>query len=382
MTMQNPSGTFGSDDTADLVRSMALSSARLWEEVIERLSRLEQTQAELAHTVSQLQSNLPALAAGTAALTAAGAPALAPPPPPLGFESSAPPPPPGFDLGSLPPPPDVDMAPPPPPPPGFESQYAPGDVPEPLFYVPPLMEEAGLDELPPPPEFDLGTLPPPPPGFETDAPSTQGFEAFGAPPPPPGFEAGDFAGVGAIGAAEVWSAPPPPPPGFEEGFEAHGAPLPPPGFEAADLAGFGAIGAPDPGAATPPPPPGFEAGDLSGVGAMGAPPAEGTSSVDSLLTGEFGGTAEGTPSPVPAGFAPEDFQGHGFSAPARPFVFGQREEEAGAPPPPPLGFAAASDATAPVPTGPAGEQTDPAAPSAEPLITPDFFARSGRSRKH
>src|SRR5208283_545567 len=76
--MHNPSDPRGADETADLVRSVALSSARLSEEVIGRLGRLEQAQTELAQAVSQLQAGMPALAPAAAGV-------LAPPPPPAGF---------------------------------------------------------------------------------------------------------------------------------------------------------------------------------------------------------------------------------------------------------------------------------------------------------
>ena len=50
----------GAGDATDLVRTMALTSARLWEEVLERLARVEESHAELRAAVAQLQAALPA----------------------------------------------------------------------------------------------------------------------------------------------------------------------------------------------------------------------------------------------------------------------------------------------------------------------------------
>ncbi|MGH9108052.1 MAG: hypothetical protein ACRDY3_01065 [Acidimicrobiales bacterium] len=65
-------GAQGRDDAIDLVRSVALSSARLWEEVLERLARVEQSYAELRDAFGRFQNALPegpgsgpALGAGT-----------------------------------------------------------------------------------------------------------------------------------------------------------------------------------------------------------------------------------------------------------------------------------------------------------------------------
>ena len=59
MTTQNPQGSHSDNETADLVRSVALSSARLWEEVLERLVRVERSQVEITQTLSRLQAALP-----------------------------------------------------------------------------------------------------------------------------------------------------------------------------------------------------------------------------------------------------------------------------------------------------------------------------------
>jgi hypothetical protein len=86
MTTQNPHGS-SDNETADLVRSVAISSARLWEEVLERLVRVERTQAELTQTLARLQAALPAGSvapelAGTATPALGSASPL--PPPPIG----------------------------------------------------------------------------------------------------------------------------------------------------------------------------------------------------------------------------------------------------------------------------------------------------------
>ena len=65
-------GSYGHDeqhDVSDLVRSMALSSARLWEEVFERLRRLEVAQGELRDMLGRLENALPP---GSAPIAAVG----------------------------------------------------------------------------------------------------------------------------------------------------------------------------------------------------------------------------------------------------------------------------------------------------------------------
>ncbi len=269
MTTQHPPGAHGFDETTDLVRSVTLSSARLWEEVLERLAAVEHAQAELARAVAQLQGALPS-GPIPPSLSPPPAPTLGAPSPPQIGGTFPPPPPPGATLhaidaiaGESPPPP-----PPPPPPPGFgvTVSAAPSDlsteVPEPLFYVPPLMDAQDADSgggLPP-----LSDSRPPPPVF--------------LPPPPPRFSPEDPSGTGSI-------APPPPPPGFAA--EVHGAPAPPPGASPVDELLAGEFGTSAPGAlpatrdfpaadlagatAIDPPPAGFSPEDLSGAGAIGAP---------------------------------------------------------------------------------------------------------------
>ncbi|HUZ10037.1 MAG TPA: hypothetical protein VMU76_07710 [Acidimicrobiales bacterium] len=191
MTTQNPHGSHPDNDTADLVRSVALSSARLWEEVLERLVRVERSQVELTQTLSRLQAALPSATSTTSAPGLSGPSArtlglpAAPPP--------SPPPPVGAAVGAI----EVD---------GVEvgnyqanggsralsalgaagpdavaSTPGPQDTEgsqlgEPVLATPsePVSDDLGTDILAPPP---------PPPGFASggDVPP---------PPPPPGFSAG------------------------------------------------------------------------------------------------------------------------------------------------------------------------------------------------
>ncbi len=76
MTTQNPQGSHSDNETADLVRSVALSSARLWEEVLERLVRVERSQVEITQTLSRLQAALPSGAVQQAELAGRVGPAL------------------------------------------------------------------------------------------------------------------------------------------------------------------------------------------------------------------------------------------------------------------------------------------------------------------
>ncbi len=362
MTTSNPSGSYGPDDSTDLVRSVALSSVRLWEEVLERLARVELAQAELTRSLARLQAELPT-GAGAASLGPGIAAPLAPPPP--GLDTPPPPhfvapPPPPQGFGAVPPPPpppgfqswpvdavavanDDVTAPPPPPPPGFgpldtgplgavhAAAGFPGDHP---VEVPPVAGEelatgpvpVWSDSSPPPPSdatagptpVDAGAIPPPPSGFQADFPVEP-------PPPPPGFQ---------DGLPVEPPPPPPPPPGFD--------PLPsagddlstvPAGFSPSDLSGLGAIG-------EPPPPPGF-ATTAEPSAVPSAPPP-------------------GPPPSAPPGFSVAELSGsdaigapEGMSTP----------EGAGAPPPPP-GFSAAA---APAGTGLDGPATSGAGYGSDPF---------------
>ena len=67
--------SYGQDETPDLVRSLALSSAKLWEELFARLGRLEHAQLELRVLVERIEVALPAaLEAASFGRAALGAP--------------------------------------------------------------------------------------------------------------------------------------------------------------------------------------------------------------------------------------------------------------------------------------------------------------------
>jgi hypothetical protein len=335
MTTHNPYQD-GQEQTADLVRSLALSSAKLWEELFERLHRIEVAQTELREVLAKLdiglpasqtspviaspggtQGELPAASSFEEALTSAGsgvedylghavhaaqAEAGATDPDasdvreapgesdlPLSFEWHANDAPPPAVWGT--PPADVEE-------PYGGSGYPEGFSPNVEFEV------AEYDEV----ELTVPPPPPPSPAVIFEAPASVTFEA----PSTVTFE------VGGNGFA-----PPPPPPPPPDGFATASAPPPPP-------PGFATASAP------PPPPPGFA-------------------------------TASAPPPPPPPGFA-----------------------TASAPPPPPPGFA-----EAPAPTGEAAVvshsgpssnghhvtgETGEAADAQPFAITPDFFARAGRRR--
>lgn len=402
----------GAQDAADLIRSVALSSARLWEEVLERLGRVERAQVELATIVYRIQAQLPAgqsgypdadessvlaqpgnrsaidsgsswtehhdevtgFAGGAVAFDEVNAQTLspAPPPPPAGFAPD-----PGAQIwpaasGFE----DADSgvgAPPPPPPAGFASPDSDpfGD----LFADRPAEPQLA----PPAPD----QAPPPPPGFGTVAvdassgpavpppPPTTGFGGPvsdpALPPPPPGFGSAEAQlpppppGFGAVSDVDL----PPPPPGFGSVFEAT-PPPPPPGFGPGSESslpppppGFGAVSETE----LPTPPPGFAAPTQSDIPDFGSVPAvshEPTSdNAGPAPLPAYGSTPK--PSSGPQGFdmsdlsGPDAIGGQPAGVPEAP--------QAPLPPPPPGGFSAA-----------------PASGDDQPPITPDFFARAGRKR--
>ncbi|MGH8981616.1 MAG: hypothetical protein ACRDWE_11485 [Acidimicrobiales bacterium] len=59
MSSGNSYGDYEQDETSVLARSLALSTARLWEELFERLDRLERAHLELRTLVSRLGQALP-----------------------------------------------------------------------------------------------------------------------------------------------------------------------------------------------------------------------------------------------------------------------------------------------------------------------------------
>ncbi len=358
---------YGQDETSDAVRSLALSSAKLWEELFARLGRLEHAQLELRALVEKIEVALPAALEAVAVDRAPrdlpgpvgalahesfdqeAAPALWAPPglphetaagalvdPPAAAVPTIDPPTPltgtdGADVlgvewhthtpehtddpmtshdpviapGSM----WADLEPPPAPPP---DTVQPTDGTDPFG-----LRDArdGVMAPPPPPlppiGFDLGAPPPPPP----PPPPPIGFD-LGAPPPPPpppppaGFHLG--------------TPPPPPPPPPPAGFHL-GAPPPPP--PVAPPAGS----APPPGftAAPPPPPAGFTV----------IRPTEPTRVSASLGQADFGSLAAATD--------------------------------------PRRGGQGAMNGSAEPNGRSAGTEEEPSRP---PAITPDFFARAGRRR--
>ncbi len=285
MTTQHATTGYGANDTDDLVRSVALSSAKLWEEVLERLVRVEQMQGELARTVAQLRAELPS--GPQAAAVGPGTPALAPPPPPPGFVVPS--------DAAIPRETGIDAA--PPPPPGMTAMVVGasagliGGAPEPLSYLPP-EPSSGIWAVGTTPEADFAPPPPPPPGFASTA-AAEG-ETLGSPippPPPPGFSASPGAetivpppppgfAAGAPTAEGTFAVPiaPPPPPAYSAGGDAprslngaHAAPPPPPlTFSPETVVGEDVFGA---HAAPPSPPPVFSTAAIAGEDAFTVPPA-------------------------------------------------------------------------------------------------------------
>lgn len=349
MTIHGQYGGDGQDETGDLVRSMALSSAKLWGELFERLDRLEQAQSELCELLSQLHVALPAQLDGTAiergeqradralapgALTASFADVVTSMRPgaeaamsddehatPVGTETryevtDGPPGDGGHgapllgpqDAGDLPLTVEWHLGEPEPaegalPPIWVSSQTGPDpahdgpdaahdDTPRPERFIgepPPL--SAPPPSAPPPP-------PPPPAGFRADVP-----------PPPTGFR---------LGAPPAPAAPPgpaaPPPPA---------APFPPT---------TPSSGPPPPArlVTPPPPPPGFR------IVQPAAPRSPAPSGPHLSTNGQSNGQSNGRPD----GSTPDE------ETETRPFDDPRSEEE----------------------------------PPRPPAITPDFFARAGRRR--
>lgn len=342
MTMHGPYGDYGQDDTTNLVGSLALLSARLWEELFQRLGRLERAQSELGELVSKIQVALPA-ALGNDALASRGADALPGATFASGYEralgsgstEAAP-----FTGGAVPPPPEPTSAPwlsdpVPVAPLGTQggndlslewhsqdpngAQGWTGALPQILNGVG--EPRVGAPPPPPPSGFQLDVPPPPPPpGFQMDAPPP--------PPPPPGFH---------VDGTQVFSPPPP------EAFQADTSallppPPPPPGFHT-EMA--------------PPPPPGFSMAGL---------PADPDVSGSPLPPVEFG-NGFASPIPPPSGFS--------VVRPADPTVdFSLGGFGAGSDALPQNGLAGTGE-----PLEADGEEQPP------PAITPDFFARAGWRRR-
>lgn len=370
MTTQNPYQD-GQEPAADLVRSLALSSAKLWEELFERLHRIEVAQTELREVLAKLdiglppsqtspaigsaggtQGELPAASSFEEALATAGSgvedylghsvhagqadrgegdPGTSVTHDALGGAVQAP----SFEWHAG----DTESTAPP----------AVWGAPAGVFGEQHSGSFSSSDEAEEYDEVELTVPPPPPPSptviFESpasvtfEAASTVTFEAPSngfVPPPPP-------SGSGSVpppsnGSA---SAPPPPPP---DGFASIAPPPPPPdGFASAPPPpppGFGMVhaAAPQSDPAPPPPPPGF--------------------------------AAAATPPPPPPGF--------GIAPPPPPAEYTRTDaEEPTAPQPATTSGGARSNGSGPSANGHRVEHGDSQQPFA---ITPDFFARAGRRR--
>ena len=379
MTMHSPYGEgYGHDETADLVRSLALSSAGLWGELFERLGRIERGQSELRELVAKMQDALaattervalgdgqdraaeelppPAFTSSFAdALASAGAEAEAAvgagqapwtgeptrpgDGPPDALDDGRATPSDGMLLLDIPEsdaglPPRIEWL-----SPAAEHPDAPAFEPPPIWNIgPDAGDEPGpassaiadlsgglhgiftVDPPPPPIAFTVDPPPPPPPpiAFTVD------------PPPPPGPLPRGF---------KTDVPPPPPPPGFT--LVMHPAPAPPVGFT---------------GDFAPPPPAGL-------TGNVAPPPP-----------GDLLGSGAETPPPPPPGFVVVGRRELHASATSGSTDVGVGQTERGrhstAPTPEPLqATGAGSDGTL-------TEDDDPP----PPMITPDFFARAGRRR--
>ena len=383
MTMHGPYGDdYGQDDTADLFRSLALASARLWEELFQRLGRLERAQSELHELFSKIEMALP-LALGTDGLepgARGGGPALPPATsgPLFGATATSEP----SALSWLTDPANASA-----PTSGTEGiddlafnwhVHEPEDSPSPASAPPQMLNGLGAD-----PSLDSGPPPPPPGFFAGPAPvsdlqfeSAQGDAASEPPPPPFGFEVHDAPPAPPSSADFGFgtAAPPPPPPPPPVGFHvdsALGAPPPPPaGFQIAG--GLGAPLAPPP---PPPPPVGFH---VEGVSAPPPPPPDfsalGTSIDPGLHTGFSAHDGFGTgsePPPPPLGYT--------IVRPAGPLH--AMAPPSGTDPAAFEGQAGGASASGPSGTPGTGEGVNADADEAPPAITPDFFARAGWRRR-
>jgi hypothetical protein len=429
MTMHGPYGDdYGRDETSDLVRSLALSSAKLWEELFERLGRLERAQSDLRELVAKIEVALPASLDGVSlergdrdargALPAVGSSSF-------GDilasartetegtsdvaaegESGLP----RWSPGEAPaaawgPPQSASAS-------RLDLEYdGTGDFPQSFLQTSEESQPAGgsesLDELalaiewhaPEPVSAEAAAVVQPwaPPEGEDEQADVPSWASAGA-------SYDEFGFFGAVASAHAESPPPPPfgfpsdappppgfsmdapvqppPPPFSVQFDAP-PPPPPPGFS---------VNAPGPSPsgssvdAPPPPPPGFVA--------VGPP---GTAVARPLQAPAFEASEASVPPPPPSGFhveVPPSFVpgapvtaetpaletspsvgstgwlfqrlGHGRNAP---------------PPPPPDGFAIVRPAEPRVPEVPVEPDPTPVAEEPKtPMITPDFFARAGRRR--
>src|SRR5579862_4999432 len=399
MTTHGSYGQDAQDETAEFVRSLALSSAKLWEALFERIHRLEAAQADLYHFLTSIQSALPAgiQSARDPVIERgehAGTPSLPPSPAsdaavlgrleqaaeaaaewaaPFGGRTSEPSPDDAIPAAvgwtaPVNPTPVADNAPSaqatePESWPSFadEAEFR-SSAEAPRHAAAPFSEELGGPAFRPPPPptavssvesdpFDFGAPVPPPPGFASTPP----------PPPPPGFASSSTEQVDVPSSAtptETFSiGVPPPPPGFAS-FE----PAPEPAVAEPQEAWSTATET----TSAPPPPPGFasfepvlQVANYSQDAAVTAPGAQMQPEMSApppppgfAAAGEPTATAGYAAPPPPPGFAAagEPTATAGYAAPPPPPGFaaaGEPTATAGyAVPPPPPGFAAAGEPTA------------------------------------
>jgi hypothetical protein len=434
MTMHGPYGDdYVRDETSDLVRSLALSSAKLWEELFERLGRLERAQSELRELVAKIEVALPASLDGISlergdrdargALPAVGSSSFGDILSSAGTEAEGTSDAAAEGESDLPrwSPGDVPTAGWAPSPSGSASRLdsehdGTGDLPRSFLQASeeslPAGDRERLDELalaiewhaPEPVSAEAAAMVQPwaPPGGEdeqADVPSTASaaasndeFGFFGVvgsahaeslPPPPFGFQSD--------------APPPPPPPGFSVdapvqpppppfGFQFDAPPPPPPPGFSVDAPG------PSPSGfsadAPPPPPPGFV--PVGPPETAVAPPLQAPafeSSEPAAPPPPFGFHVEvppATPPFVPG--APVTAETPALETSPSVGSTGWLFQRLGhgrnaAPPPPPDGFAIVRPAEPRVPEVPVEPDPTPVAEEPKtPMITPDFFARAGRRR--
>lgn len=374
MTMHDPYHD-GQGDTADLVRSLALSSAKLWEELFDRLRRIELAQSELRELVAKIEvalpsaSSSPELERGAGALPAAGLAStfeealsggpyaalgdsgVEPSSESLGASGSL------VAMGDLP------------------SGTAEGELTSGFSWQVHDPEEQ-TDWTAPPPiwtaddvVFDLAEVPPPPPTVTFEGPvSSVTFEApvstaaFGltAPGPSP------LAPLAPSAPSERFAAPPPPPPA---GF----VPTPPTAY------GFAPAAPPPPlgFAPMPPPPVGFAPVPPPPVGLVPTAPTSPPEGFTLSAAPPSDGFVSLPPAP-PEGFAAAPPPPLGYSIVGSPSQAAPVANDV-------AGHPMVAEDTVQVPTvegppasAPASARAEPQSPP--PLITPDFFARAGRRR--
>jgi|GEM_PF-2243440 len=343
------------DDYPNLVQPASVNSAPPWDAVLERLTTLERSHADLARFVASIHEALPPeIAARTGRTLALGSPIDAVSPAPPSFSVVGP------VVAALQPlpervdPPAVAVD-------AYSSSYQATDP----WAAPPagdsFFEPLAAPAMPFPvaaePPKRRGLLrgrraakeaqariaaefavPPPPPGFGTRLEMAPALPSFGSGAEPSVPDQGLPSGWGSFDAAPVHAASP----GIAEDFPSIGFAAPPAWTESAPPAppaGFGPL------AAVPPPPPGF------GEPLAAAPPptgfvadlAEQPAPMPDVIDRSWGPSGN-LASPADFDFdAPQAAPGYGFNDPA---------VTAATPPPPPPGFAGGLESVPPPPPPP------------------------------